>query len=425
MKNFDPYDFSKKEINGVPVYYKNLPWAPCIHIRIVFNTGAFDDPVGKEGLSHFLEHIVFDGGSPTLPDNKAIKGWARQNTLNSWNATTEFNQTYYRLRCLPEKYDIALSGMKDMIFNSYLSLESVEHERRVITQEAWGRFTNEKFLTYMKDLLDNLYHGHEHARFSSALGWPDTIAKISQEDIKTWHKNNYGIGNTSIVLVGAVEEKHIEALKDFLKDLPKTNFFVKNEGIISKPRQNRFVKTADEIGEIKEQVEVTFVRTGERIPRSEDEIANLSIKLIYDVLYESLRIDHSLCYGISISPLTGKTFSQISINVKTDEKNTELIEREFKNIINKIIEGKYIERFSVVKQMYLEQLRSIENLSDDIIQDALREILRYDGHIVSQKELIDGVEKVEYKDVVNFIKKIFDPEYIYTEIILPSKKEVK
>jgi predicted Zn-dependent peptidase len=53
-KIFDPYDFSKKEINGVQIYYKNLPWAPCIHVRVVFNTSAFDDPVGKEGLSHFL-----------------------------------------------------------------------------------------------------------------------------------------------------------------------------------------------------------------------------------------------------------------------------------------------------------------------------------------------------------------------------------
>ena len=47
---FDPYDFKKKEIEGVPIFYKNLPWAPCINIYIVFNTGSFNDPVGKEGI---------------------------------------------------------------------------------------------------------------------------------------------------------------------------------------------------------------------------------------------------------------------------------------------------------------------------------------------------------------------------------------
>ena len=421
-KDFDPYDFSKKEINGVPVYYKNLPWAPCIHIRVVFNTGAFDDPAGKEGISHFLEHMIFDGGSPVLPDNKAIREWSKQHTLNSWNATTEFNQTHYRLKCLPEEYNFTLSGMKDMIFHSYFSSESVEHERKVITQEAWNKFLNEKFLAYIKEFVDNLFHGHDHSRSYNAVGWPDTIAKISQEDVKTWHKNNYGIGNLFIVLVGAVEEKHIESLKDFLKDLPKVSKIIKNEEFLDKPKQNRFVKTADEIGEVKEQVEISIIRVAGKRPYEENEIANLSGKLIYDILYERLRIDHSLCYGININFWAGKTFSQTFINVKTEEKNIELVEKESKNVIDEIINKKYTERFCAVKKMYIEQLRSAENLSENIIQSALWQISKNDGHIVTQKEQLEEIEKVTYDDVAKFIKWVFDPEYIYTEIILPSKK---
>jgi predicted Zn-dependent peptidase len=153
--------------------------------------------------------MIFDGGSPTLPDNKTIKGWSKQHTLNSWNATTEFYQTYYRLRCLLEEYNSVMSGIKDMIFNSYLRAEDVERERRVIMQEAWNNFLNEKLLRYQKEFSDNLFHGHDRARVCTALGWPDTIVKISQEDIKNWHKANYGIGNMHIVLAGAVEEKHI------------------------------------------------------------------------------------------------------------------------------------------------------------------------------------------------------------------------
>ena len=37
-KQFDPYDISKKEIDTVPVYFKHIPWAPCIHIYITFKT---------------------------------------------------------------------------------------------------------------------------------------------------------------------------------------------------------------------------------------------------------------------------------------------------------------------------------------------------------------------------------------------------
>ncbi|MFH1455176.1 MAG: pitrilysin family protein [bacterium] len=420
-KNFDPYDFSKKEIDGVPVYYKNLPWAPCIHIRIVFNTCAFDDPVGKEGLSHFLEHMIFDG-SPMLSDKKAIKEWSKLYALDSWNAWTGFDCTCYWLKCLPEEYTRVLLGMKDMIFNSFCRPEDIEHERKIITQEAWNRLQNEKFLKYIKNTADNLYHGHNRARFNTAVGWPDTIAKISEDDIKSWRKANYGIGNFFIVLAGAVEEKHIEDLKEFLKNLPKVSKITREEGLLGKPKQKRFITTADEIGEIKEQVEISIVRVSEKRPQSEDEIINLSGKLLRDLSFERLRMEHGLCYGVDIGTWRMKTFFQLSMNVKTEEKNVELVEKEFKNIVDEIVEGKHTEKFNLIKKMYIDQLKSNEKLSANIVDGTLREIVIFGDHITTLEEQLADAERVTYADVIKFVKWANDPEYVYTEIILPSKK---
>ncbi len=420
-KNFDPYDFSEREIDGVKIYYKNLPTAPCIHIRVVFNTGAFDDPIGKEGLSHFLEHMIFNG-SPTLPNKKAIKEWSKIHTLNTWNAWTNFDNTCYWLKCLPEEYDKVLPGMKDMIFNSYSRDEDVEHERKVITQEAWNGFLNEKYLNYCRDFNDNLYHGHSHARIFTPLGWPDTIEKISADDIKSWHKKNYGIGNFYIVLAGAVEEKHVEGLKNFLKDLPKVSETVKKVGELGRPKNKRFVKTADEIGEVKEQVEISVMRVAEKMLYSKNEIISLSGRLLYDLLFERLRMENSLCYGVMVSFWPEKSFSQMSMNVKTDEKNIEIVEKEFEKAINEILNKKHVSRFDLIKKMYIEQLKSAEFISGDIANTSVREVSKFDGHIITQKEQLKDAEEVLYDDVVKFIKFAFDPEYIYTEIILPSKK---
>lgn len=421
IKNFDPYDFSKKEIDGVSVYYKNLPWAPCIHIRIVFETGAFSDPVGKEGVSHFLEHMIFDG-SPTLPDKKSIREWSKLHALNTWNAWTGLDNTCYWLKCLPEEYDAALTGMKDMIFSPYLRSEDIEHERKVITQEAWGRFRNEKFLAYAKEQIENLFHGHERARFGTSLGWPDTIAKITKEDVLSLHENNYGIGNFFIVITGAVEDKHIEGLKNFLKDIPKVAKITRNEGSLSKPKQQRLVKRADEIGDVKEQVEISVLRIAEQRPYQENEIGSLFGRLVRDLLNERLRIEQSLCYGVSVGASVEKTYSRMSMSVRTDEKNIDLIEKEFKNIIKEVIDKKFIERFRIIKKLYIEQIKSSEMLSSDIADNALGDISKFNGHIISRNEELKEVEKVEYDDITKFAKWAFDPEYTYTEIILPSKK---
>ena len=421
IKNFDPYDFSKKEIDGVPVYYKNLPWAPCIHVRIVFNTGAFDDPVDKEGLSHFFEHIIFDG-SPILPDKKAIREWKKINTLNSWNAWTSFYNTVYLLKCVPEKFETILTGMKDMIFHSFFRAEDIEHERKVIIQEAWNKLQNEKFLNYSKEMVENLFHGHEHARFASPLGWPETISKISREDIVSWHEKHYGIGNFFIVLAGNVEEKHLKLLKNFIKDLPKVVSKEKKKIELGKPKEIKLIKTADEIGEIKEQVEISMIRVSENFKPEIVEIASVFSRLLSDILNERFRIEKSLCYSVSAGGWTNKTYSQISMNVKTEEKNIAIVEEEFKNVLDEIKNGKFKDRFEVVKNVFIEQTKSNERLSSDIADDTLREISKFDGHIITLNEQLDEIKKVTYEDIVKFANWAFDPEYTHTEIILPSKK---
>lgn len=421
IKNFDPYDFSKKEIEGVPVYYKNLPWAPCIHIHVVFNTGAFNDPLGKEGLSHFLEHMIFDG-SPLLPNKKAIKEWSKLHALNSWNAWTNFYQTSYHLECLLEKFETCLEGMKDMIFKSYLKSEDVEHERKVITQEAWGRLQNQKFLDYTKTVLDNLYHGHTRSRFNSPLGWPDTVAKITHEDIQNWHKENYAKGNFCLVITGAIKEENLSVLNSFLSEIPSVNPVPREIKNLSKLKENRLVKTADEIGEIKEQVEITILRAMNHIPQEKVWMISNFRRLLQDILFERLRIENSLCYGIQIYTSLYEDHAEILMSMKTEEKNIEIVEKEFWKVIQEIENSEHQERFESMKSLGIDQVRSEERLSEDIASTMVRRISEREEKINTLEQDLSEMSSVTYEDVRNFTKEVFVPEFVFTEIILPSKK---
>jgi len=419
--NFDPYDFSKKEIEGVPVYYKNLPWSPCIHIRIVFNVGAFNDPVGKEGLSHFLEHMLLKG-CPSLPSKKAVKEWSKINVLNTLNAATYIDLTSFISKCLPEKYETVLCGLKDMIFNSYLKSEDIEEERKVITQELWRRFINEKYLNYKKEINSIVYYGNQFSRHSSCLGWPETILKISKEDIISWHKKNYGKGNFFIIITGAVEEEHISKLKDFLKDLPIVNSSTFDFGSINKPKQNKIIKTADEIGKISEQASISIIRLLRRVFYYEDEICEVSRKLISDLLYERLRSEHSLCYDMYVNISKEKLFTNFTVSLKIDQKNIDLAEKIINELFSEIINKKHLDRFNIIKKLYKEQIESQEFNSLDVIDEIFFDVTIFDSYIITQKERLDNLDKVTHDDVVKFISELYNPEYIFTEIILPSKK---
>lgn len=419
--HFDPYDFEKKVIDGVTVYYKNLPWASTININVVFNTGAFSDPVGKEGLSHFLEHMIFDG-SPKLKDKKAIQEWSRKYALNSWNAWTSYYQTNYHLKCLPENYKTVLQGMRDMIFNPYLREKDIEHERGVITQEAWRTFKNEKYIVYLRELLDNIYHGHNFSRVYSALGWPETVARISLLDVKKWHEEKYAIGNFSIILTGAVSEKDIWPLEIFIKDVskkPATKFI---KGPIGKPKKLKIVKSADDIGDPREQAEVTISRSMNFLPEEREEIANLFSTLMRDILNEKLRFEKGLCYNVSFGVWVSVDFTEVSMNIRTEEKNIDIVQKEFWRILKELIEGKYKSRFDTLKKVELDRLISNELVSDQVAGKAVNDISKYGNKINTLSKELKEVEIVTYAGITKFAKEIFDPEYTVIEIILPSKK---
>lgn len=420
-ETFDAYDFSKKIINGVPVFYKNLPWSPCIHVNVVFNNGGFDDPKGKEGLSHFLEHMIFNG-SPLFKNKKIIKEWSKTNSLNSWNAWTSFHQTNYHLRCLPEKYDEVLKGMKDMIFKPNLKSSDVEHERKVITQEAWNVFQNSKLLAYLKDVVKNLYHGHRHENIFSPLGWPESVAKIKRDDLVSWHRQKYVVGNFFIVVVGKIDSVNISKLDKWTKDLPKGETSKIGSYKVLPPKENRWVKRADDIGEIKEQVEISIIRCLDFIPKELQWINSALKRVLHDILIEKLRIEKSLCYGVQVITYLTSDYTEVIINLRTDEANVEVVEKEFWKVIKDIKKGKYKDRFKGIKALGVDQIRSEEITSDAVENMAVHSIPKYGDKIQTRQEIVEAMKKVSYADIADYLEKVFDPKSIFTEIILPSKK---
>ncbi len=419
-KPFDPYEFSKKIIKGVPVYYKTVDSSPCVFVQISFNVGCSNDPKEIVGLSHFLEHMIFDG-SPKIPNKKAVEEWSRVNTFKSWNAWTSRTDTTYHLRCLPEKIDTILDGMEDMIFHPLLRAEDVEHERSVITQEAWGRYKNDKYLKYRKEITKNFFHGTTMEDCDSPLGWPETVAKISREEVAQWHKKNYGRGNFFMVVGGAINDKTLHKIEKFLERIPKAKEINRSKSVFKKPLNSHVVKTGDEIGQIKEQAEVAFERILPVEKNFDEETNSMLAELTYDLLFERLRTERALCYSVHIESFTSPLYVAWAAGLRVDEKNIEVVKKEFRRALQDIIKGKEKARFETLKKMRIERLKAAEEVTEDIAYHAINQ-LRNKGKITPRKESMRKRVKVTYADVVACLKQAFDAKWTVTEVILPSKK---
>lgn len=359
-----------------------------------------------------------------LPDKKAVKEFDRLYMLDSRNATTSHSWVAYTGKCLPENFPIVITHLLDLIFEPNLREEEMEAERDIILQEAWGVYKNEKLLKYIQDVTQIIYNGHQRERITSPLGWPKSIAGIGHKDLITFHKQHYVSKNMRIFLVGAVSQTELEIMPSLLLGIPKGSIAVTDEGTISKPSSNRIEKTAEEIGETREQLELSISRSIQTLTKFEQDTGYHVSSLLQDVLFERLRTEHSLCYGVSLRWDIHKSFSEMGISVDTSVDKLELVEKEISAVIKEIIEGKWKDRFKTLHKVKIDRIRSNERLSGDIIYIAAQDII-FEGTIETLEEMIASFEMVTYKDVVKFLQKIFDPEYTFTQVIFPNTKYIE
>jgi predicted Zn-dependent peptidase len=414
----DPYLFEKKEIDGVPIYYNHLPWAPCVHIKIGFNIGALNDPEGKEGLMHLLEHLFYNG-SPMYPTKKDVWKFRKKLTLDSLNASTSYYDTEYRAKCLPELFSEMAKGLFDLVFNTTIDPTETEREKKVVIQEIWDRMKNEKKKKYWKEFLANTRPGLLAGRMMNAAGWPETVENISVPEIKEWHKKHYHKGNIFVILVGAVSDEHVQNVSELIAKLSEGSRSFKFEKVksVQAPLVRSKTYRAEEIGINQDHATYTIERNTDRI-EEKDEVGSISGAVLWDLFFEIIRQEMGLTYGVDVSiyPLLDFNRNRISLNLPADK--IDAAEKKLFELIDEVAAGKHEDKFIEEKRIAIDSLKSKERTSGKIIDSAIYQLIN-NGKIMLLSELIKETDSVTHSDMVNYVKETFQKDKLYIERILP------
>lgn len=186
--------------NGLRVVCVEMPHLHSAEMAIYLKVGGRNDPPGKEGLSHFLEHILFRGTedfSSSLEIEKAFEAIGGMP-----NASTDAESTSFYSRIHP---DFIEHGMK--IFASMLmrpKLEGVEIERRIITEEAREDF-NEQGVEINPDTIASRMLWPRHPLGMPTIGSLESIARIDFKDLRTHLKTFYVPAGAVVVIAGPVQ----------------------------------------------------------------------------------------------------------------------------------------------------------------------------------------------------------------------------
>jgi zinc protease len=193
--------------NGMQVVVIPDHRAPVVTHMVWYKNGSADDPEGKSGIAHFLEHLMFKG------TKKHAKG-KFSNLVSELggqeNAFTSYDYTAYFQKIAKEHLETMMSFEADRMTNLVLSDEDVIPERDVVLEERRMRTDTDPSSQLSESLSATLYVNHPYGL--PIIGWQHEIATLDRQDALNYYGRFYTPENAILVVAGDITEPEVKRL---------------------------------------------------------------------------------------------------------------------------------------------------------------------------------------------------------------------
>jgi len=200
--------------NGLKVVTVQMPHLHSAELALYIKVGGRNDPPGKAGLAHFLEHMLFRGTAdyPTSLDIET----AFETIGGSINASTDEECTCFFSRLHPDHVPRGMEILSSMLLRPLLS--DLEIEKRIITEEALDDLSEKGDDINPHNLASRLlWPGHPLGE--PTIGTLATIASFTLEDLQQHLATYYLPGNAVLVIAGNfAQEGLFDAAASFFAD---------------------------------------------------------------------------------------------------------------------------------------------------------------------------------------------------------------
>jgi len=385
--------------SGVRVVTEAVPSVRSVALGLWVRTGSRDEQAGQEGLSHFLEHLLFKG----TERYSAIEISERFDGMGAAaNAATSKESTHIHARFLDEHTEDAFDLMAEMMLGP--TFPDIDSERQVVLEEI-AMYEDEPSDRVHDFLSEAIYGDHPLGR--RVLGEAGVIADTPVPQIAEYHRGRYVADHLVVAAAGHLDHERIVALADSLVRPPRGAAADINGGEPATPNRLRFHSKDTE------QYHICFGAPG--ISRSDERRFTLSVVdsafggSVSSRLFREVREKRGLAYAVGSYAEQYVDQGTIAMYVGTREDNVaeacEIIGRELGVLRDGGIGGDELARAKehVKGRMVLGMESSAARMS------RLARATLFDVPILSIDEMLARVDAVDEDDVAEFAAEMFDP----------------
>lgn len=204
--------------NGLKVIGVESHKSPVVSVQMWVRNGSADERTGDEGLSHFIEHLVFKGSKKYKVGEIASVVEACGGELNAY---TSFDQTVYYVTISKNFFDTALDVISEMMGTPLFDATEIDREREVVLEEI-KRSHDSLSRRASRQLFSTLYPDYPYS--VPVIGFPEIIKSIPVDRIVSFFKERYVPQNMFLVVTGDFSphdlQEKVEKHFGFLQNLP-------------------------------------------------------------------------------------------------------------------------------------------------------------------------------------------------------------
>lgn len=195
--------------NGMKILVLEDSSIPNANMYLFYKAGSRNERPGTTGLSHFFEHMMFNGSKKYGPKmfDRTMEAAGGAN-----NAYTTENLTVYTDWFPADALELMFDLESDRIANLNIDPKMVESERGVVTSERSTGLENSNFRALQQEVKGSAFRAHPYSW--PVIGHLSDIQNWSMDDLTEFYKTYYAPNNAIVVIAGDVKFANVKKLAE-------------------------------------------------------------------------------------------------------------------------------------------------------------------------------------------------------------------
>ena len=400
--------------NGIRVLHKPSP-SNISHACIIINAGSRDEDQSKDGMAHFIEHLLF-------------KQTEKRNTnqiLNrlelvgaDLNAYTTKEYTCVHASFLKPHLERSLDLFEDILFHSVFPEEEMNKEKEVILDEI-SSYQDQPDEAINDDFEDLLFEGHPLGR--NILGTPESVKGFKKKDIQLFMKSNYRTDEIIIGIFGDYDFKTVIRISEKLYGKVPANLtervrqkignYSPKHSIFSKPINQAHCVIGNRSYSFHHKHRTAFLLLNNLLGGT-----GMSSRLNLEI-----REKYGIAYTIesNYTPMSDSGIFSIYFGTDTEktEKAIKLLEKELKKLRDQKLGPVQLQQ---AKHKFIGQIALGEENRMGLIISMSKSLLDF-NRVDSLEEVFAKINKVTAPHLLEIANEMFDPTQLSTLIFNPKE----